>query len=260
MPDNPPLGEPDPSSPFGLYRAKFSATIGFFMPEAMAVWDFFLTLQNNSGIGGNFCEVGVLQGKSAFLGGLYLRQDETCILVDINDLKPVAARLQEHGISTICVEGERSDNPAVLRRLEAYRGTVRWFHVDGDHSGFATTNDIQLADRFLGSRGIICVDDFCNPRYPQLTGAVYKFLFDNSFSYKLLLCGMNKCYIVRSADYAFYETAIRNDMSAHLKRVGHNLTISKSSFAHDMGCFSVVHRLGDLDYFGRDEDNSDIPF
>jgi hypothetical protein len=27
--------------------------------------------------------------------------------------------------------------------------------------------------------GIICMDDFFNPIYPQVTAAVYKFLFDN---------------------------------------------------------------------------------
>ena len=80
-----------------------------------------------------------------------------------------------------------------------------------------------------------------NPRYPQLVAAVYKFLFDHAQTYKMLLCGMNKCYIVKGDD-AFYEAFIRNDLSGQLKQRGRIVTISKSSYAHDMGCFAVIQR------------------
>jgi hypothetical protein len=251
----------DTRSPLNIYKEKFGNVHGFFTEQAIAIWDFFLTLQCKAGITGNFLEIGVLRGKSAYLGAVHLRPNERCILLDINDISDVHVRIEALGIKTIRTTAFlRTDNPKLATEIAAYEGTVRWFHIDGDHSGYATANDLRLAAHLLGNRGIICVDDFLNPRYPQLIAAVYKFLFDRSFEYQMILCGMNKCYIARAADYAFYESAIRTQLSDYLKSVGHTLTISKSSYAHDMGCFAVVHRQGDFDYLGRDEDATDIPF
>jgi hypothetical protein len=249
-----------PKAALGIYKAMFGETHGFFMDEAIAIWDFLLLQQAGAGIQGNFFEIGVFAGKSAFLGAVHLRQDEACLLVDINDIMPVAERIRKDlNLSTRVVCG-RSDDPGTERQLADYVGTVRWFHIDGDHSGFSTTNDLRLADRFLNAHGIICVDDFFNPRYPQLAAAVYKFLFDHNFSYRMILCGMNKCYLVRTAEYVFYEGLIREYLFSHMTALGHSITVSKTSWAHDMGCFAVVGRFGDYEVMGRDEDPGDVVF
>jgi hypothetical protein len=249
-----------PKAALGIYKAMFGETHGFFMDEAIAIWDFLLLQQAGAGIQGNFFEIGVFAGKSAFLGAVHLRQDEACLLVDINDIMPVAERIRKDlNLSTRVVCG-RSDDPGTERQLADYVGTVRWFHIDGDHSGFSAANDLRLADRFLASGGIICVDDFFNPRYPQVSAAVYKFVFDHSFTYRMVLCGMNKCYLVRSADYAFYEGLIRTHLVSHMSGLGHCITLSKSSWAHDMGCFAVLTRYADFDLLGPDHDPHDILF
>ena len=102
-----------------------------------------LALQKQWGIAGNFLEIGVYEGKSAYLGALHLRPDESCILVDINDLAEVKAGIEKLGIAAVCAQGYRSDNPRSMKSIAAYQGTVRWFHIDGDHSGFATAEDLR---------------------------------------------------------------------------------------------------------------------
>jgi hypothetical protein len=259
-PEAQPISIADVGDALGIYNARFRDTPGFFMDEAIAMWDFLLLQQAGSGIQGNFLEIGVFGGKSAYLGAVHTRQDEACLLVDIGDITPVAERIRKELNRTTLVVTARSDDPAAARQLAAYLGTVRWFHIDGDHSGFSTANDLRLADRFLAAGGIICVDDFFNPRYPQLSAAVYKFLFDHSFSYRMVLCGMNKCYLVRTVDYGFYEDLIRKYLCGHLSSLSHSVLLSKSSWVHDMGCFAVLSRSVDVDLLGRDEDPEDIPF
>ena len=39
-----------------------------------------------------------------------------------------------------------------------------------------------------------------------------------------------------------------------------SVTIAKTSYAHDFGCFSIVAPYGDRDIVGRDEDPNDIVF
>ncbi len=259
-PDAHPISVVDVGDALSIYNARFRDTPGYFMDEAIAMWDFLLLQQAGSGIQGNFLEIGVFGGKSAYLGAVHMRQDETCLLVDVGDITPVAARIHEELKRTTLVVNARSDDPAAERQLAAYLGTVRWFHIDGDHSGFSAANDLRLADRFLAAGGIICVDDFFNPRYPQLSAAVYKFLFDHSFSYRIVLCGMNKCYLVRTVDYGFYEGLIRKYLFGHLSGLGYSVLVSKSSWVHDMGCFAVLSRYVDVNLLGRDEDPEDIPF
>ena len=127
--------QPNTRSPLQTYKEKYEKVRGFFMEEAIAMWDFLLTAQRENGIAGNFFEIGVLEGKSALLGAVHLRPDEVCILVDYNDVSSVAERTEGLGITTVCCTGLRSDNPGVARKLRDYEGTVRWFHIDGAHDG-----------------------------------------------------------------------------------------------------------------------------
>ena len=244
--------------PLEVYRQRFAGVRGFFMEEAIAIWDFLLTAQRNNSVKGNFFEIGVLEGKSAGLGAAHLVDDELCILIDIHELQQLAQSLREISVKTLVKAGRRSDDPTVANELREYEGTVRWFHIDGAHDGYTTTADLRLADRFLANRGVICVDDFLSPRYPQLTAAVYRFLFDNPI-YRMFLCGMNKAYIARAADYAFYEGIVKHGLPKHMRDSGYAVTLAKTSYSHDYGCFAVIERSSDFDVYGRDEDPADIP-
>ena len=65
---------------FSRYASEYSSTYGFFMPEAAATWDFLLGIQRDYGFAGGFLEIGVLNGKSAYLAALHLRAGEPCTL------------------------------------------------------------------------------------------------------------------------------------------------------------------------------------
>lgn len=246
------------TSQFERYQQNFATVEGFFRPEAQAAWDFFLSAQNAMNVTGDFVEIGVWKGKSAILGALYLRSDETATLVDIHD--PIDA---ERMIASLKVPkvlkfvGESREFPYSQSFKET--SLVRWFHIDGDHSGFSTTADLEIASRMLATRGLICVDDFFNPRYPQLAASVYRFLFSKS-TFRLVLCGANKAFICHAADYALYESLIRKFLPGHMASLSMSVTIAKTSYAHDFGCFAIEGRHGDQDIVGRDEDKDDIVF
>jgi hypothetical protein len=133
-------------------------------------------------------------------------------------------------------------------------------HIDGDHAGYSVMNDLRVGERFLCERGVICVDDFFSWRYPQLTAAVYKFLLDTAPLYRMVLCGGEKCYIVRASDYVIYEALIRKYLAGHLRGCGLQVTIDKSGHTHDGGCFSFGATWNGVDYQGTDADPADIPF
>ena len=149
-------------TPFARYKRDFSNIHVFFTPQAQAAWDFFLSAQNSMNITGDFVEIGVLRGKSAILGALYLRPDETAVLVDIND--PVDTEQMIKGLEGPKIAkfvGKSCD----FTRSQTFKDItqVRWFHIDGDHSGFSTSTDLEIAAQMIVPKGLLCVDDFLSP-------------------------------------------------------------------------------------------------
>ena len=251
---------PAVTTPFETYCSHFGSTPGYFQDGAIATWDFFLTTQRQMSVAGNFFEIGVLSGKSALLAACHMQRGEWCILNDINPIDDVVAKIRSLDEPQVQAVLTKSLSLLTAPDLGRFHGTARWVHIDGDHDGHSVTNDLHVAERFLADRGVICVDDFFSGRYPQVTAAVYKFLFDTTPLYRMVLCGAGKCYLVRSADYTLYEGLVRKHLAGHLHSRGQSATIHKSTHAYDMGCFSIDPRVRDMDYCGRDADTADIPF
>ena len=49
---------------------------------------------------------------------------------------------------------------------------VRWFHIDGEHTGTAVYRELEFANRIVNTEGIVVIDDFFSPRYPANTTEV----------------------------------------------------------------------------------------
>jgi hypothetical protein len=193
------------------------------------------------------------------MGALHAQPAEPIVLVDINDVTEVAEKIRTfHPENVVAVTGRSSSlfrgNPAYGQ----YRGTMRFFHVDGGHSCFGTYTDILIGSDLAGDRALIAIDDFGNMRYPQLHAAVYKFLFERP-DFRMVLCGANKAYLCRTEDFAFYDRLLREGLVDHATALGCACTLVRTSYAHDYGCFSVQPPAG-RPLVGRDEDPDDVVF
>lgn len=245
--------------PFAIYRQRFSSVEGFFADGAQAVWDFLLGTQASMAVGGGFMEVGVWKGKSAFLGALHMRRDEPVVLVDIHDVSEVAEEIRTFHPENVVPFTGKSSSFRTSELYEQYRGTIRFFHVDGDHSGFSTYRDIVLASEMVGNHALISVDDFGNMRYPQLHAAIYRFLFARP-DFRMVLCGENKAYLCHTDDFALFDALIRDYFVAHAAGLGYQWTLARTSYAHDFGCFAIQEPVEGRPLIGRDEDPDDIVF
>lgn len=244
---------------YAIYRQRFSTVDGFFNEASQAVWDYLLGTQSSMSVGGGFMEIGVWRGKSAFLGALHMTQDEPVVLVDINNASEVVAEIRTFHSTNVASFAGKSSSFRASELYEEYRGTIRFFHVDGDHSGFATYGDITLASEMVGGRSLISIDDFGNMRYPQLHAAVYKFLFARP-DFRMVLCGENKAYLCHAEDFALFDELIRKYLVPHMAKLGCQRTLARTSYAHDFGCFSIQDPVEGRPLIGRDEDADDIVF
>jgi hypothetical protein len=242
------------------YRSSFPDIPGWFTEGAMFAWDFLLGSQTRAGVQGDFFEIGVYKGRSAVLGALHVRPEDWCVLVDINPTPEAAAMIESfhpRNNQYICCNSTTARGDA---RVGEHFRRCRWVHVDGDHRGMSVANDLEVAADLIHENGIICVDDFFSFRYPQLTAATYRFLFDRQPGFQIFFAGSNKCYICRSTAFRQYDDILRRDLLAAAERSDLKQQVNRTSYASDGGCFTMSWSEGERRLMGLDEDTNKIVF
>jgi Methyltransferase domain len=246
--------------PFHRYRGEFDWITGWFQEGAIATWDSLLAWQATLAISGNLFEIGVFKGKSAALMALRSCPQEICVFVD--------AILRREAIDVI--ETIRPANNVWWRemsqdipsdgRLLPLAGTCRWIHIDGDHSSRGVLNDLEIATGLLSPEGVICLDDFMNPAYPQVTMATFRFLEGRPGELSLFLTGFNKGYLCRVAYAPTYLRFLKGRLLAELhRRELTDVTLWKTTDPEDMNCFGLTRKYLDHDYKGPDWAPHTIP-
>jgi len=235
------------------YRKEFSWVEGWFGTEAIATWDTLLTLQSQTNCCGNLLEIGVLKGKSAALLALHARPDEICIFVD-----PTLRKMATDVVGMIRSQNniwisDVSQNLRTDPRLHPLAGTFRWIHIDGEHTGRAVTNDLEIAANLLSHDGVVCLDDFMSPAYPQITAATFAFLEQHRDDFTLFLTGFNKGYLCRTTQAQVYLRFLQQKLFDELTRRGvDDVTVWKSTDPADMNCFGMTAKLLQFDSRGPD--------
>ena len=170
---------------FERFRKDSAEVPGFVMPESIAVWDFFLAEQQAERVAGALVEIGVYYGRSAIMSAMQARPEEELVLVGPTDFVDQAAiTIGKFKSEYVRIIKKKSSSHACWALTKDQKHSFRWIHVDGDHKAQTVENDLRLASQLLAEKGIICVDDFFNPRYPQLTYAVHEFLSRESSKFR----------------------------------------------------------------------------
>lgn len=252
-------GEAADLSRLHRYTSEFATIGGSFWDGAIVTWDILLARQAKQAVRGDLLEIGVLKGKSAALIALHARAGETFVMVD-----PALRREAIDAIKSI----READNVFLRDLSQNLRGhealvnrteSFRWIHIDGEHSGPAVTNDLEIAEALIAPRGIICLDDFFTPAYPQITAAVFAFLASRRERLRLFLVGYNKGYICRREDAGEMLLFLRDDARREYARREFPVTLWKTSNPADMNCFGVTPRVQDAACRGPDWSPDVIP-
>jgi hypothetical protein len=243
-----------PLTAYAHMKADVDKIQGFLANTSIAVWDAFLAYQESNFVFGHIGEIGVYKGKSATILARHQRANEELWLIDFSDFideaKANLSASAQHEIRYIKQKSvEIFRHPDLAQR----RRTFRWFHIDGEHTGQAVATDLALAHELLADDGIICIDDFLNPAYPQITAATFAFLQENRYNLTLFACGYNKGYLARPTYARHYLKMIRETLATELRARGVNdFTLWKTSPSQDYDCWGIHFRYGDLDYHGLD--------
>lgn len=247
-------------SKLGEFSDLEHQTPGFFTNVSAALWDSLLCFQDKHFITGDMLEIGVYKGRSALMSALHLRIAEKFLLIDGTPYIQEAENALEPILKGRGVYIQKMSYELRIESFSEIRHKCRWVHIDGEHTGRAVINDLEFCEQILSNEGILILDDFFNPMYPQLTEAAFTFLNQNRYKLSILLCAWNKAYLVRPLFALNYRNFISSKLSSELhQRDIHDFMIVKTSTLDESTAFGIVHRFADRDYYGLDSDPDNLP-
>ena len=188
--------------------------------------------QNGRGIGGSIAEFGVYKGRTAALLAHYLQPNEMLHLIDVADYldRQQLAEITENFVFHL------SDSRLFFKN---YRESDRFriIHSDGSHTYENVFLDLKVADRLLSPEGILIVDDYYNPHYPQVAVAVAGYASRRWSDLAVFLVGSNKCYLCRRSNLRAMKRFVLENFASFMDMAGCAVQLSKTDAHPRMDCY-----------------------
>ena len=193
------------------YIAEGYETVrGMSSAFAATICGHIIRRQTELGIKGHIAEVGTFEGRFFIAMALGLAEDERALGIDTfnwpNDglLDLFHAHCARLGLAReryVALKGIARDFSADDIR-KAIGGSIRFWHLDGDHSREHLAADLNLALATLHPQGIIVLDDMLHPTYPLLVIAVHEWL-ERHPDWRVL-CVIDREDIVAAAKFVLF--------------------------------------------------------
>jgi hypothetical protein len=223
---------------------------GSFQNPGELVWDSLLEFQKEQGIIQDFLEIGVLHGKSASLTALYANELGTRqMLVDPGIWSVKACTwLQSIAPNAIVELINTSSGNLTNYKILQETGQYSFIHIDGEHSFKQCWKDLELGSRLLSDRGIITVDDFFTPMFPQVTAAVFSYIKEHNDLLNIFLVGpCNKAYLCKPSSKHLYKEFCTNQFMQCMDLRGFPITLAKTTTPEDFDCLGYQPRAWNRD-------------
>jgi Methyltransferase domain len=221
---------------------KVDAIPGWFGAHSYALWRSLLDFQAEN-VRGDLFEIGVWRGRSASVLASYCRDDERLYLcdlqVDAESLNTAFEAVGAKGRNIVTIAAPSSELPGRLD-LRAMHQTVRWMHIDGEHTGSAVYSELELANQLVRPDGLVVVDDFFSPRYPANTTEAVRYLEKNPFHFRLLAVAFNRGYFCRPESVPRYMDYIAGGLSRALHAYDCPSTIFKTTGPWDTDAVGIT--------------------
>jgi hypothetical protein len=220
----------------------FLAVRGMSSRFAAAIAGATMRLQSENGIAGHVAEIGAFEGRFLIALAHGLVADERAIGIDHFEWPD--AGLQDRFEKNCALHGPAGriiTLKADSRKLTAEQllsvapgKSIRFFHVDGEHTADHLSKDLALAYRATDPKGVICLDDMLHPGYPTLALTVDEFL--KTHPEMQVFCVVDREDIVAATKFmlcrrdhaAFYADALAQTFPQHVWLLGADFVTYKA--------------------------------
>lgn len=178
--------------------------------------------QRAAGLKGSAVEIGIHRGRSMIALCLGLQADEKAYAIDVfeqqqlnrdhsgsGDLAAFERNLTRFNIpdGTVVID-PRSSQAVVAQDVLDQAGPARIFSVDGGHWAAIVKSDLHLAEACIAAHGVIALDDFHRPEWPEVSQGYFAWFADRAKPVVPFAIGLNKLYLCEEKQVGFYQQAL----------------------------------------------------
>jgi hypothetical protein len=197
---------------------------GWFYRVDAEILGLITDYQNRNLLEGSLVEIGLHHGKSFIAMCLSLRGGQRAYGIDLFEQQSlnvdesgrgnravVESNLQAAGVdlSAVILDGRPSTSVAASDILGGV-GAARFFSVDGGHQLEVVRNDLLLAEQTLAAHGVIALDDFLRPDWPDVSAGYFAWFEKRSKPIVPFAIGLNKLYLCDQRHVARYQEVLGN--------------------------------------------------
>lgn len=198
---------------------------GWFARTDAEIFRALLVGQSGKKLSGSVVEIGVHHGKSFIAMCLGLQDEEKAYCVDIfqyqrlnkdlsgkGDRTVFESNLAKFGVSRekVFIDTRSSQQVQPTDIVNAV-GPVRLFSVDGGHWLDIVKTDLRLAESSLSDHGVIALDDFHRPEWPDVSAGYFAWYASRSRPIVPFAIGFNKLYLCHEHWVDFYIRLLAED-------------------------------------------------
>lgn len=220
----------------------YSSVRGMSSQFAATISAATMRIQSGNGIAGHFAEIGTFEGRYFIALAHALEADEKAIGIDTFTWpdEGIRARLEaniaKHGAAERAVVLKADSRELSAEKITALAPgkSIRFFHIDGEHTPEHLANDLKLAAALTGPRGVICLDDMLHPGYPALAVTVDEFLRSQP-DFRVFciidredIVAAAKYMICRPAEFDFYVDALLREFPEQVWPMGADFLTHKA--------------------------------
>jgi hypothetical protein len=190
------------------------------------------------GCSGPVCEIGVHHGRLFLLLHL-LDPGQKAVAIDLyedqaqnvdgsgsGDSSMLDRNLAEHGgrLGSVAKVFANSLTLSSREIIDRAGGPIRIFSVDGGHTAQITANDLALAEASVMEGGIVILDDYFNPAWPDVSVGTCQY-FAQPRALIPFAIGGNKVLLVKGQGHAA-------SLQAAVDRMAGCMVLQKEMFGH----------------------------
>lgn len=198
---------------------------GYLRTLDARIFSAVLAAQKADGLVGSVVEIGVHHGRSFILMALHRQAGESALAIDLFEDDEMYSdaggpgrfghfhencrRLRVELSSDEVLKGSSLDLTPddVLSRA----GRARFFSIDGGHGYEHVANDLALAQEVVLDDGVVVVDDFASPFWPEVTFATYDWLRGSGADFAPFAITQTKLYLSDRQQSSRYREALAAD-------------------------------------------------
>ncbi|HEY0767506.1 MAG TPA: class I SAM-dependent methyltransferase, partial [Steroidobacteraceae bacterium] len=172
--------------------------------------------QNRNALDGSLVEIGLHHGKSFIAMCLSLRDEQRAYGIDLfeqqslnldrsgkGDRRLVERNLKAAGVNlSRVVLDTRTSTSVTPGDILGSVGAVRFFSIDGGHQIDVVRSDLLLAEQTVAGHGVIALDDFLRPEWPDVSAGYFAWFAHRSKSIVPFAIGFNKLYLCEQSHVA----------------------------------------------------------